>query len=369
MATNISFISGSPLIGCPMIYGVTPNAHQQQYTFHRVTLEVYARLIVPGGGTSDASDAKFTFSQAYDSNMASGGAVLFDISSALRAVADRYNYAATPPAQYPYVKFRLRASDDWMIDGQLYEGQDVVIYPGSSATNHFYSYAFIGAFSDAERLAAASETSAVLGELSGKPLNQPEVVHQGVPFVYPLTFNRALLSDHMSTDATPVFVSEAPANGPASAVVTPATLGAQTIGTHAVYVVPKPANSVALRFINSKGVMESVHLNCVAGRQVSITTEKFAVARAETFKQFSRLATRKQNNYETWTLNSGALTEQWAEWMVHQLLMASNCWLEHGGQWYACHLLPAQTTTLRQADKAGMLQVELQVQIDLNGAL
>lgn len=88
-------------------------------------------MVIPdiNEGTSDADYTEMEFSTPVESD----NAVLFDISSALRAVADRYEYKNTPPSQYPYVKFRLEAFDDWMIDGVLYEHQGEVLSPGSAA--------------------------------------------------------------------------------------------------------------------------------------------------------------------------------------------------------------------------------------------
>ena len=44
MAQAISLISGSPLIGSPIVYRVVPAAYNQNRTFHRIIVRVYAKL-------------------------------------------------------------------------------------------------------------------------------------------------------------------------------------------------------------------------------------------------------------------------------------------------------------------------------------
>lgn len=140
MAQQIILSSGSPLIGSPITVKVTPDSHQSQWTFHRVLLRVYAKLVVPD--TSDPNyiagtgDTEMEFSTPVETK-GSGSSMTtldatFDISSALRAVADRYEPTDTPPSQYPYVKFRVVAWDEYMVDGGIYTGNEVLL-PGTAS--------------------------------------------------------------------------------------------------------------------------------------------------------------------------------------------------------------------------------------------
>ncbi len=370
MAKNIEFLSGSPLIGNPLVLSVTPSTHKSTYNFHRTQLKVYARLIVPGGD-SDEEEQEFKFSTAVDATTTK---VQFDVSSALRAVADRYQYDATPPQQYPYVKFRAAAADDWMIDGRLYENQGRQKWPAedvtiSGHTYTFYAYAFMGKFTDMERLQASGEDTQQLDVMTCKPTEGTEVVHQNCTIVYPVAFQRGLETDHMSDDADPVFVSGAPSNGPRSDQFTPQGTGAMVVGGRNVYVIPCPDNAVELRFISSKGCMESLHLRCLPKRVVNIQTDKYVISRQETFKKFSRATTRKHADYETWTLSSGPLSEAWASFYIHEVLMAQTMWMRRGTQWLLCHVLPEETTQLRDKSKPEMIEVQLTVRLDIDGAI
>ena len=370
MAKNIEFLSGSPLIGNPLVLSVTPSTHKSTYNFHRTQLKVYAQLIVPGGD-SDEEEQEFKFSTAVDATTTK---VQFDVSSALRAVADRYQYDATPPQQYPYVKFRVAAADDWMIDGRLYENQGRCKWPAedvtiSGHTYTFYAYAFMGKFTDMERLQASGEDTQQLSVMTCKPAEGTEVVHQNCTIVYPVAFQRGLEFDHMSDDAEPVFVSGAPSNGPRSDQFTPQSTGAMVVGGRNVYVIPCPDNAVELRFISSKGCMESLHLRCLPKRVVNIQTDKYVISRQETFKKFSRATTRKHADYETWTFSSGPLSEAWVSFYIHEVLKAQVMWIKRGTQWLLCHVLPEETTQLRDQQKPEMMEVQLTVRFDIDGAI
>ena len=377
MALSISLISGSPLIGSPIVYRVTPAAYSAARTFHRIMVRVYAALETDGEYTT------FDFSTPVETSAVSGGyatvAEDFDISTALQAVADKYEYEANPnfgdaSSRYPYIKFRVEAWDEWMVDGTIYPQQGLVAWPSLPVgQRRFYAYAFMGSWTDLERMKANVDQSGMeylnTSVMSRKPNSSPEVVFVDKPFIYPATFNRSLLdTDHMSDDVNPMFVSGAPTNGPMSQSYTPSSVGALVVGGHSVYVITTPANSYILRFVNGMGCMESLCVTSFAKREVPITTDKNTVARQETLKKFSRGVVRKSNDRETWYLTSGALDKAWASWYIHEFLMAEQAWIQMGTLWIPCHVVPEETTVLEDLTKAQPYEVQFKLEIDINGS-
>ena len=373
MAQAIVFHSGSPLIGSPLTYQVTPSAHQSQYTFHRVTLRVTAGL------DGDADYTTLDFSTPVTSALP----VLFDVSSALRAVAEKYQFTATPPQRYPYIKFRVEAWDEWMVDGNISTNQGVVYWPGTPVgQQQFYAYAFMGAWTDLERMKASVDQQDVeyldTSVMSRKPSSSPEVVFLDTAFIYPAQFNRSILdTDHMSDDVSPVFVSGAPSDGPKSISYTPQAEGADTVGGHSLYVVPQPTDAYLLRFINGMGCMESLHVESLVKREVPIQTDKHTVARQETLKKFSRSVVRKSNDRETWSLTSGALDREWASWYIHEFLMSEQVWIGLTSNlspltsellWIPCHVVPEETTVLEDLTKVQPYEVQFKLEMDINGS-
>lgn len=380
MAQGITLISGSPLIGSPIVYRVVPAPYSQNRTFHRIIVRVYAAL------ETDA-DTTFDFSTPVETKSVNGGFAtvpsLFDISSALQAVADKYAYAATPPELYPYIKFRVEAWDEWMVDGNISTNQGVVKWPTNTNNSYtFFAYAFMGAWTDLERMKASVNQGVEYlntSVMSRKPTSSPEVVFASNEFIYPAEFNRSILdTDHMSDDATPVFVSGAPTDGPKSLSYIPLGEGAITIGGHTLYAINRPTgNGYLLRFINGMGCMESLHVTSLVKREANITTAKHAVARQETLKKFSRSVVRKSNDRETWALTSGPLDEQWASWYVHEFLMAEQIWIGLNSSlltlnssllWLPCHVVPEETTVLEDREKTQPMEVLFRLEMDINGS-
>ena len=378
MAQGITLISGSPLIGSPIVYRVVPAAYSQNRTFHRIIVRVYAAL------ETDDDYTTFDFSTPVETKTVNGATTtqpsLFDISSALQAVADKYEYAATPPSRYPYIKFRVEAWDEWMVDGNISTNQGVVKWPTNTNNSYtFYAYAFMGAWTDLERMKASVDQGGVeyldTSVMSRKPSSSPEVVFLDTAFIYPAQFNRSILdTDHMSEGQ---FVSGAPSDGPKSISYTPQTEGADTVGGHSLYVVQQPTDAYLLRFINGMGCMESLHVESLVKREVPIQTDKHTVARQETLKKFSRSVVRKSNDRETWYLTSGPLDREWASWYIHEFLMSEQVWIGLNSQfsilnsqliWIPCHVVPEDTTVLEDRTKAQPYEVQFKLEMDINGS-
>ena len=383
MAQGISLISGSPLIGSPIVYRVTPASYNPNRTFHRIIVRVYAGL------ETDDDYTTFDFSTPVETKPSGQSyatqPALFDISSALQAVADKYAYAATPPQRYPYIKFRIEAWDEWMIDGTVYPEQGVAQWPSLPfGQQQFYAYAFIGAWTDLERMNAMVDQQGVeyldTLRMSRKPTSSPEIVFTGCEFIYPDQFQRSILdTDHMSDGVDPQFVNGAPTDGPRSLTYTPQADGAATIGGHNIYAVQRPAETgYLLRFINGLGCMETLHVQSLVKRDVNITTAKHAVACQETLKKFSRSVVRKINDRETWALTSGPIDEAWASWYIHDFLMSEQVWIAVANStlstlnsqllWLPCHVVPEETTVLEDREKAQPLEVLFRLEMDINGS-
>lgn len=248
---------------------------------------------------------------------------------------------------------------------------------------NFYAYAFMGAWTDMERMNAMVDQQGVeyldTLRMSRKPTSSPEVVFTGCEFIYPDEFQRSILdTDHMSDGVDPQFVNGAPTDGPRSLTYTPQVDGAATIGGHNIYAVPRPAETgYLLRFINGLGCMETLHVQSLVKREANITTVKHTVARQETLKKFSRIIVRKNNNRETWMLTSGPLDEAWASWYIHEFLMAERIWIGVNPKflipnsqltWLPCHVVPEETTVLEDREKAQPLEVQFRLEMDINGS-
>ena len=118
MAQGLLIQGASPLVGSPITYKVQAAVISGECAFHRVKLTVTCFL----EGVDLASQALTLASPAE-----SGEILYFDISSALRAVADKYEYTVTPPASYPRIGYTLSACDEYMQNGEVHDNRQALL--------------------------------------------------------------------------------------------------------------------------------------------------------------------------------------------------------------------------------------------------
>lgn len=336
MATSLVLKSGSPLIGSPITYSVIAGSYTGVISFHKVYIEIKAAI------NGDDHWTTTTVSQS----VAEGEQVELDISSALRAAADRYEYDVHPPQAYPFVAYSLAAYDQYMQDGEIHT---------SARTENPGGRALMGAYSDLERL--LSNGNKLAQHFTRKPKTGMEVVAVGESFVYPQSFDKPVSLGNVTT-------------GPSSVEIEITQEGAQTINGRQVYAHRSaPQDRYEIRFINGLGCMESVSLRSLRTTEVNIEKNTYVRSLQETFGAFSRNLVTKENDHETWSLSTGPINKEWQSWYLHEFLMSTTAWIKVEGHWLRCHIMPNETISgLNRTDNA-ILEVVFEVQFDMNGSL
>lgn len=326
MATvDTSAIQGSQFIGCPITVPVVSATVAGSPTFRRVRLKVTVN-----------NTETFEFSTPVAGN---GETWLCDISSAIQAVAELYEYEADAETiSYPTYSVKLNAYDDYMIDGQNYEGMDPHEYPISG-------YFYIGKLTDRERLSGARPS-----RYSRKPTTGTEVIFIGTTYMMGVSTTEEVQGEII--------------NNPPAVTRTAVTASTQLANT---YVVPMPADGYELRFINSLGVHESLCIRSLVAQEVPIETNEYVVAKQETLTSFSRSVSKKQNDQEVWEMSSGALDVEWLKYYLHEVLMAEIAWLKVGGLWLSVEIIPDETTPGVDRTKSDILEVKFKLKFGING--
>ena len=348
MASNLQLISGSPLIGSPIVYQVTAGSPVGDVTFQRV------KIYVKAGLSSEGVFRTYPLSQPVQK----GETVRIDISSALQAVADGYEYEADPPQHsasspfvYPYIQFSLKAYDEYMQNGQ--NSGDV------GETTNDGGRALMGSFSDRERL-AAQQAGRNTARFSRKPSGEAvavEIVTVGETY---------LRAEPMSVGIGNL------TNGPRLRKFTIAGEGYHTLtaGTESVkvYAVPSSPDRYWLRFVNGLGVVESVSVASLVSEEVNYKVSEYVVARQELFNQVSRGAVVKQNDQERLKLSSGPIDRLWQQWYLHELLPTPQAWIWIDGLWIPCHIVPEETVSGISRADGKLLEVQFTVRLDIAGS-
>lgn len=340
MASNLILKSGSPLIGSPILYQVTAASPVGEVSFQRV------KMYVKAGLSSEGVYYDYEFSQP----VAKGETVAIDISSALQAVADKYEYTPVPPTRYPYIQFSLEACDEYMQNGQNSGDVGKTTNPGGRA--------LMGAFSDLERL-RASQSGRTTSRFSRKPTTTPETVCVGDIYLRP----RAMSVNIGNITAGPEMSTYTIAGEGSH------TLWANTDDKTVVYALPQATRDrYQMRFVNGLGCVESVSVLSLMASEVNYTTDEYVKSRQEQFGMVSRGVVRKQNDHERWRLSSGAVDRAWQQWFLHEMLMTPQAWIMVDGTWIPCHVIPEETVSGIDRQKASLLEVLFTVRFDIAGS-
>ena len=341
MASNLQLISGSPLIGSPIVYQVKAGSPVGDVTFQRV------KLYVTAGLSTDGVMRRYEMSQP----ASKGETVQIDIRSALKAVADKYEFTAEPPTRYPFIQFSLEACDEYMQNGQNSGDVGITTNPGGRA--------LMGSFSDLERLKAA-QAGRNTTKFSRKPNASAavEIVTVGETYLRAETMNVGIGNI---------------TNGPRVRSYTISGEGYHTLWSGTgyateVYAVADHQDRYRLRFVNGLGVVESISVESLVSEDVAYKVSEYVKAQQELFNQVSRGVVVKQNDQERLKLSSGPVDRLWQQWFLHELLMSPKAWIWIDSFWVPCHIVPEETVNGLSRVDSKPLEVQFTVRLDIAGS-
>ena len=335
MAQKIKITSGSPLCGSPIIVAVTADSPGSRATFHRLKLVVKAAL------QSNTDYENYVLSwPATD-----GEVIEFDISSALRSELKEHEYSAlTAQAYMPYVKYTLQAYDEWMIDGIIYEEQNVRDY-GS------YLFALGGAFTEVERY--LSNTSKNVTKFSRKPesgevCNLGDIYLSSAPPSSPITFAGQL------------------ENGPLVEVFNLNEKGAKNIHNRKIYVEDNP-NRWLFQFINGLGVIETASCLTLESLQYEFQNERNVL---NSFRKFKPSSTRSISRYtsgQVYEMSTGPVNRDWADWWCNEFLCCPASWVKIEDNWFPCTIEPEDEVDIYDRTEEDLISITFTMRPDFPG--
>lgn len=344
MSKSISLISGSVLIGSPIVVNVVPDTLSVAPTFHRVKLIVSASLLNANSFTIGTES--FELSEPVDE---SGAEQTFDISSALRTVARNFQYnVVTGATTYPYLQCTLSAHDEYMVDGILHENVNVCNYAGTI-------YAIMGAATGLERY--LSNGILTVTSLTRKP-SVGEICGLDETLVYPATPAAGLIP------AGDVY-------NPNVSVATLNAAGKATYNGRTIYVDGNATNRAEFQFVNGLGVVESASAEFLETKATEGSSEMYTVAGVPDFGNPVRLAGTKSDRNVKIKCSSGFVNADWAKWWHDEFLgsddfrcgLTQSCWIKLDGVWQPCVCSLDDDTTIYDKTKAGMLHIDFTVHL------
>lgn len=345
MATSLQINSGSVLIGNPIGISVRAESVSGNIAFHKVKLVVKASL------SSDGIQEEFVMSATAGNE----DTVEFDISDALRTVAGRFSFSPVESDHtYPYLSYTLSAYDEYMADGILHEKVGEQIYPGTL-------YALMGAFTDAERMAAGD--TKVLKAYSRKP-NEGEVCHPEEGLVYPVESGFSLgMKDKITAGPT------------VKCMDLTGKSGIQKVGDRTIYVDQNAENRIQFQFVNGLGIVESISAETLSGMETKGEIEMNTVSASTSFGNINRMYGKKSGRRPVLSCSTGLINYDWACWWHDEFFgsdkfrntISTGCWVKIGGRWYPCvAYLEDDAPLYNQAEQKG-IQLNFTVEIGIDG--
>lgn len=364
MASNLTLVGGSPLIGSPLIYQVTAASLTGEVSFHKVKLQVTAGLLPASDDYVENSENQVILTFSSPAN--SGETLKIDISSALRAAADNYRFSPIPPSAYPRIVFSLKAWDEYMQNGM--EAQK------TGETTNAGGTAIMGAFSDLERMLSGGNLSAQ--SFSHKPVANGtdidyEVIEEGESVVVPQNWETGLVIGNITSGpSSKIFVASLTDEEKEKSEFVVKTYGGRDFLVAKRYFVSHfLGDRYSFRFVNPFGVLESITVNCKATQQMALTSDKHIISMPESFSSFSRGVYEKSNDYEKWKFSTGPLGSAWVSWFLHDFLTTKYAWIQVFDNWLPCHIVIEDTVMGLDKTKSDAISIDFAVEFDLNGAL
>lgn len=338
MAQLLKLNSGGAFAKSPIIYEVTAQSLTGDITFHLVKMKVTATI----SNEPTATDYEM------EQNSDSGEVHSFNISSALSALIDNYEFTAVPPAEYPYIQFHISVWDEYMKDGQLFNNVGIINDNGGCA--------LFGAFSDYERY--TSGLTRTITNMSSKPTSTPEILEAGETFIKPKTLAGATLLNITAGPQSVQYPITIDTNNPE---------GMRVIDGVNVYVRNPSIDRYQFRFINRFGVMESIAVNSLVSIQTAITSTKSTLAQLNVFNDVARGMIRKSNDIEEWKLSSGPVDKNWQQWFIHEFMMSSWVWIYYRDTWVRCHVKPGENVSGYNGYDGNPLTADFSIELDITG--
>ena len=347
MAQNLTLVSGSPLIENPVVFRVTAAnlSGQPSLTFHRVKMSVAV----------EASSIGLSKTYELSEPVASEGSnviVDIDISSALRAIADEYEYAPHSVAgdnSYPVFSAHIEAWDEYMSAGEIHTTQHIQIQG--------YFKFLLGGFTDFERM-TSGQTKGVTA-LTRKPSAGEVIPIDSKLYVYALSY--AYSANDWASQSTP-------STPQTRAVLTSSlTLGVNTLAGRDVYAVKDDAVYVPFQFVNGLGVVESIYAQCYPEESVHKTVKEYDVTVPSAFNKVERNVVRKANSRHQLKMTSGPVTEAWQKWWQEEFLNSTQAWMYYRNTWVPVSIIPDEDTAGIDHTTDDLPEVQFTVKMNFEG--
>lgn len=291
--------------------------------------------------------------------------ISFDISSALRAIWSDYDFSSdvacanaaigTSGSQQMsrnYRSYSLNVKTEYMAsdDGGVFTVTDSGTFDGGRCVMgrlNEWERSLIARKEDADA-SSLEHTNIRNGDASTKPANIPERVGK-----------------YSITSWVDVNVS-----GTKSYYYPAGTTAAEdTHDAHAPIVLRDTGHEyVDFLFVNRRGAVETCSALMKESMNIEVSTTQYNRVERPSFKPSRSLMAIASGGRRSWSMSSGYVDREWAEWWTLEFLMSRQWWMRYGGKFVPVTVSPkTKSTSIYDRSKLTVPHVDFTVTLGLEG--
>jgi len=320
------------------------------------------------------NDVKGEFSGEVN-NSTNGQTLTFDISSALRAIWAEYDFSQEVEA----AQSAAAGGGSSMVVSRLAKAYQLKVYleyisdaDGGHTVieSDIYNagYCIAGGMTEMERLTVRSGDVSVLqntnlrnGDASTKPKDTPERVGKD-------SITSWVDFDDIDPSASVVQPATITHFYPASASAEEDPLQAND---HAPLVLRDNVPYIDFIFTNRRGAVETCSALMKEALDITISTKQYSKTGIPSFKPYPSLIATGSEGRRSWSMSSGYVTREWAEWWVMEFLAArrrKRWWMLYNGAFLPVTVQPTKNAVrIYDRAKQEMVSVDFTVTLALEG--
>lgn len=341
-----------------------------------LTGKTFLRIKITVNAQAHADAEYYDYSEEYSYEVGSDGIAAFNISETLKAALySRMTYDVGEDGsitQKAYaVRYRITYKETYL--------EDMVETEAGETTSENYE-AITGSLTEFERMTASNaDTTTLLGSgriLSRKP--DGDIVPIGRKLLVPLVNVNSDTTSYTVKQGTDTQSYSKYTRGelvPASLEINTSSLQEGELVVSASfetgikrYVVKENPLMRHFIFLNGFGLMESVTAYTRDALEYDIESNLYTPPSEISFRSTTRTANYAQPPVATFSMSSGYVSREWAEWWLTEFVVTRKAWMYENGKFIPVSILPEETNDLYDRSKPGLLAVNFSVRCSFAGS-
>lgn len=341
-----------------------------------LTGKTFLRIKITVNATAFAASEEFNYSENYSFEVGTDGTAVFNIGETIKtALARKMTFDVTSTNTISQMSYAARYTITYK---ESYLDGMIEIEEGETTSEQYN--AIPGRLTEFERLTASSEDSTeILGNgriLSRKP--EGDIVPIGMPLCIPAVNTRSDSITYTVTQGDESKEYSEYTRGalvPDSLNISTSTLKEGELFVSTGFETGKKRYAVKINpfmrhfiFLNGFGLMESVVACTRDSLEYDIQSEIYTLPLDISYRATTRTANYAQAPSGTFSMSSGFVNREWAEWWLTEFVVTRKAWMYDNGTYIPVTIIPEETNKLYDRAKPGLISVNFSVRYGFSGS-